>query len=60
MKFADVMAGKARVIQEATSGGKTFYRLRVAGFEDLADARRFCATLLADKSKPLCVPVATR
>jgi hypothetical protein len=58
--FAEVMGGKRRVIQEATSGGKTFYRLRVAGFEDLADARRFCATLLADKSNPLCVPVATR
>lgn len=59
-KFDGVMAGKARVIQEASSGGKTFYRLRVAGFQDLADARRFCATLVADKSKPLCVPVATR
>jgi hypothetical protein len=58
--FADVMGDKRRVIQEATAGGKTFYRLRVAGFEDLADARRFCATLLADKSNPLCVPVATR
>lgn len=60
VKFADVMGGKQRVIQEATSGGQTFYRLRVAGFEDLADARRFCAILAADRSKPLCVPVATR
>ncbi|MCR8725249.1 SPOR domain-containing protein [Frigidibacter sp. ROC022] len=60
VKFADVMDGKMRVIQKATSGGQTFYRLRVAGFEDLADARRFCAILAADKSKPLCVPVATR
>lgn len=60
VRFSDVMGGKSRVIQEASSGGKTFYRLRVAGFTDLADARRFCATLVADKSKPLCVPVATR
>lgn len=59
-RFAEVMAGKNRVIQEASAGGKTFYRLRVAGFEDLADARRFCATLVADKTRPLCVPVATR
>lgn len=60
VKFDDVMQGKQRVIQEATSGGQTFYRLRAAGFTDLADARRFCATLAADKSKPLCVPVALR
>jgi formaldehyde-activating enzyme involved in methanogenesis len=59
-RFSDVMDGKPRVIQAAASGGKTFYRLRVAGFDDLADARRFCATLVADKSKPLGVPVATR
>jgi hypothetical protein len=60
LKFSDVMRGKLRVIQEASSGGQTFFRLRVAGFSDLADARRFCATLAADKTKPLCVPVATR
>ena len=59
-RFAEVMAGKNRVIQQATSNGKAFFRLRVAGFADLADARRFCATLAADKTKPLCVPVATR
>lgn len=60
VKFADVMQGKQLVIQEAASGGQTFFRLRAAGFQDLADARRFCATLAADRSKPLCVPVATR
>ena len=59
-QFADVMAGKQRVIQQATAGGQTFYRLRVAGFTDLADARRFCAALAADRSNPLCVPVAIR
>ena len=59
-RFSEVMAGKQRVIQQATSNGKAFYRLRVAGFDDLADARRFCATLTSDKTKPLCVPVATR
>lgn len=59
-RFSSVMAGKERVIQEASAGGKTFYRLRAAGFTDLADARRFCATLTADPTKPLCVPVAAR
>lgn len=59
-RFSTVMAGKSRVIQQATSNGETFYRLRVAGFSDLADARGFCAILTADKTKPLCVPVAVR
>jgi hypothetical protein len=59
-EFSEVMQGKSRVVQQATSGGKTFYRLRAAGFEDLADARRFCATLSADRPDQLCVPVAIR
>ena len=37
------MVGKLRVIQTAESGGRTFYRLRAAGFADEADARRFCS-----------------
>lgn len=59
-RFSTVMSDKSRVIQEASSNGETFYRLRVAGFTDLADARRFCAILTADKTKPLCVPAAVR
>ncbi len=57
-QFEDVMGGKGRVIQEAASGGKTFYRLRVAGFEDINDARRFCSVLLAAGAS--CIPVITR
>lgn len=57
-QFADVMDGKGRVIQEAQSGGKTFYRLRVAGFDDINDARRFCSVLLAAGAS--CIPVITR
>ncbi|MGB5559274.1 MAG: SPOR domain-containing protein [Paracoccaceae bacterium] len=57
-QFEDVMGGKGRVIQEAQSGGKTFYRLRVAGFEDINDARRFCSVLLAAGAS--CIPVITR
>lgn len=37
--------GKNRVIQAAESGGRTFYRLRVAGFASKDEARRFCAAL---------------
>ena len=57
-EFSDFMAGKARVIQEAQSGGKTFFRLRAHGFDDLNDARRFCSALLAGKAN--CIPVVTR
>ena len=58
VRFEDYLAGKSRVIQQAKSGGKTFYRLRVMGFDDLADARRFCSVLMA--SKAACIPVVTR
>jgi len=57
-RFEDYMGGKARVIEKAQSGGKTFYRLRAMGFEDLSDARRFCSVLMAGKSA--CIPVVTR
>ena len=35
----------------ATSGGRTFYRLRAMGFEDLSDARRFCSALVAENAE---------
>lgn len=56
--FGDYLEGKGRVIQKATSGGRTFYRLRAAGFEDLSDARRFCSALVAERAE--CIPVITR
>ncbi|MEM6637236.1 MAG: SPOR domain-containing protein [Pseudomonadota bacterium] len=56
--FADFVAGKTPVIQPATTAGRSFYRLRAAGFDDLADARRFCATLMAEDAS--CIPVVTR
>jgi hypothetical protein len=46
------------VIQRATSGGRVFFRLRAHGFDDVADARRFCATFVAQKVD--CIPVVTR
>jgi hypothetical protein len=56
--FADFMDGKERVIQQASSGGSTFYRLRASGFTEAADARRFCATLQAANTD--CIPVVVR
>lgn len=56
--FSDYMTGKDRVIQVASSSGRTFYRLRATGFQDLADARRFCATLDAGNAE--CIPVVVR
>ncbi|MDA8585764.1 SPOR domain-containing protein [Rhodobacteraceae bacterium] len=54
-RFGDYMVGKERVVQEAETGGQPFYRLRAMGFTDLADARRFCAVLVADGTN--CIPV---
>jgi len=57
-RFSTYMEDKQRVIQEAKSGGRTFYRLRVAGFDGLSDARRFCTVILADGGA--CIPVTHR
>ncbi|GKY87564.1 SPOR domain-containing protein [Sinisalibacter aestuarii] len=58
LRFPEMLEGKDRVIQQAQSGGKTFYRLRAMGFDDLSDARRFCAALMAGQAA--CIPVVTR
>ena len=57
-RFGDFLHGKSRIVQKAKSGGRTFYRLRAVGFQDLSDARRFCSALLAKKAD--CIPVVTR
>jgi len=57
-RFGDYLDGKKRVIQQATSGGRTFYRLRAMGFDDLSDARRFCSALVSENAD--CIPVTTR
>ena len=53
--FGDYMVGKERVVQQAETGGRTFWRLRALGFADLSDARRFCAVLVSDGAN--CIPV---
>ncbi|MEM1237510.1 MAG: SPOR domain-containing protein [Pseudomonadota bacterium] len=57
-QFGDFMAGKSRVVQEANKAGQTFYRLRAHGFEDVADARRFCSALVAQNAA--CIPVLSQ
>ena len=58
VRFGDYLDGKSRVVQKAASGGRTFYRLRAMGFDDLSDARRFCSALVAEGAD--CIPVVTR
>jgi len=57
-RFGALLAGKDRVIEPADTGGRAFYRLRVAGFEDASDSRRFCAALLAEGAA--CIPAQAR
>jgi len=57
-RYGDYFKGKSQLIQQATSGGRTFYRLRAIGFEDEDEARRLCAVLENDQLQ--CIPVLTR
>jgi len=50
--------GRGRVIMAASSGGQEFFRLRVAGFDGVDDARRFCTALLAVGQA--CIPATIR
>lgn len=54
-QFDEYFDGKSRLIQEATSGGRQFFRLRATGFDDINDSRRFCATLQSEDAA--CIPV---
>ncbi|NRB00867.1 MAG: SPOR domain-containing protein [Rhodobacteraceae bacterium] len=56
--FDGYLDGKQRLIQQAEAGGKTFYRLRVVGFDDLSDANRFCSVLVAGNAS--CIPIVNR
>ncbi|MFZ3582649.1 SPOR domain-containing protein [Loktanella sp. DJP18] len=57
-RFGDLLADKGQVIQQASSGGATFYRLRASGFQELADARAFCDVM--DAGRAACTPVVVR
>ena len=57
-RYGDLFAGKAPVVQEHKAGGRTFYRLRVAGFDSRDDARKFCAALIAAGAD--CIPAVAQ
>lgn len=44
-KFGGLFSGKGQVIQQHNANGRTFWRLRVAGFGSIGEARQFCAAL---------------
>ena len=57
-RFAAYFENKSPVIQQAASGGRTFFRLRAYGFADEDEARRFCSVLLNEQAP--CIPVLIR
>ncbi|WP_227269400.1 SPOR domain-containing protein [Roseobacter weihaiensis] len=57
-RFGDVLQDKSRVVQQAQSGGRNFYRLRAMGFLDLNDTRRFCSAFKAEGVD--CIPVQVK
>jgi len=42
---ASLLDGRQRLVQRAGSGARAIWRLRLAGFEDRDEARRFCAAM---------------
>ena len=54
-RFTELMAGKALVVEQASSGGRDFFRLRAHGFDSPDDTRRFCAAILAENGTCLTV-----
>ncbi len=57
-KHSDLLAGKNRLIQSASSGGRIFYRLRAIGFGSAEESRNLCSALLARGTA--CIPVVAR
>ena len=57
-RYSSLFAGKAPVVQKHEAGGRTFWRLRVAGFEDRDAARKFCAALIEAGGD--CIPAVAK
>lgn len=55
VRFDDFMAGREMLVQEASTNGEPFYRLRATGFADITEARRFCTALVAEGAD--CIPL---
>ena len=58
LEHRDYFIDKQPFIEEANTGNRIFFRLRTVGFADIADARRFCAALVAEGTD--CIPTAIR
>lgn len=54
VRFGEIMAYKALVVQPAESGGHLL-PLRAHGFEGEDDARRFCSAFVSENA--VCIPV---
>lgn len=57
-RFPAYLDGRGRVIEPATAGGRTFFRLRALGFADEPEARRFCSVFRAENLD--CIPTLVR
>lgn len=57
-QYPDYFSGRDRIVQQASSGGQAFYRLRANGFADLEASRRFCAAMV--QRGAACIPVTVR
>lgn len=57
-KFGSLFSGKGQVIQQHKSNGRTFWRLRVAGFDSGSDAQNFCAAMKAGGTD--CIALASQ
>lgn len=57
-RHADLLEDKTKLVVEAESGGRRFFRLRAAGFDTLDESRSLCSALLA-RGTP-CIPVTAR
>lgn len=57
-RHADLLGSKSPLIQKAKKGSKTFYRLRISGFDNRDAARGLCTALKARGTD--CIPVTTR
>lgn len=53
-QFSSYLGSLDQVIQQASSGGRAFYRLRAVGFDDMGEARRLCSALIAEGAD--CIP----
>lgn len=57
-KYADYIGDAQPVVQFAEAGDTGFHRLRATGFEDMSQARQFCAVFSSDNLT--CIPVVAK